>query len=58
MLLIEVLLKLGELVQVPVFLPQTLSRIAVLAAATSSATVATKAGRPAAIAAIYNLTYR
>lgn len=52
MLLIKVFLKLGEFVQIPVFLPQTISWIAVLVTATSSATIATKAGRPTAIADI------
>lgn len=48
MLLIEILLKLGQLVQVPVFLPKPVPGVAELSSATS--TVATKAGRPAAIA--------
>lgn len=50
MLLIKVLLKLWELVQVPLFLPQPISGIAELAATSAAATVSTKA-RTAAVAA-------
>ncbi len=50
MLLIKVFLKLWELVQVPLFLPQTIAGIAELSSA--SATVASEARGTAAIAAI------
>lgn len=49
MLLVEVFLKLWELVQVPLFLPQPFARIAKLPS--TSTTVATEARRAAAIAA-------
>lgn len=49
-LLIEVLLKLGQLVQVPLFLPQSVSGVAEFT--TASAAVAPKARRSAAIPAI------
>ncbi len=48
MLLIEVFLKLGQLVQVPLLLPQPIARIAELSS--TSTTVATKARRTTAIA--------
>lgn len=50
MLLVEVFLKLGELVQVPVFFPKSITRISKLSSTTS--TVATKARRTTAIAAV------
>lgn len=50
-LLVEVLLKLGQLVQVPLLLPQSVSRVAELAA-TAAAAVAPEARRAAAIAAV------
>lgn len=52
MLLIEVFLKLRELVQVPVFLPQSITGITKLPSAAATTTVPTKARRTAAIAAI------
>ena len=51
MLLVEVLLELGELVQVPLLLPQPLPGVTELPSAAASATVASKARRTAAIAA-------
>lgn len=53
-LLVEVLLELGELVQVPVFLPKPVSGVAELSAATTAAAAAvpTEARRSSAIAAI------
>lgn len=56
MLLIEVFLKLWELVKVPLFLPQPFSGIAELP--TTSTTVATKARRTTAIAAIKLMVYK
>lgn len=52
MLLVEVFLKLGELVQVPVFLPKSIAGIAELSSSTSTTTVATKTRRSTAIAEI------
>lgn len=57
MLLIEVFLKLWELVKVPLFLPQSFSGIAELPTTTST-TVATKARRTTAIAAIKFMVYK
>lgn len=52
MLLIKVLLKLRELVQVPVLLPQPVAGVAELPSTSpAAAAVAPKAGRTAAIAA-------
>lgn len=54
MLLVEVFLKFRELVQVPVFLPQPIARVAELAAAAASSTAAAvtaEARRSTAIAA-------
>lgn len=52
MLLIEVFLKLWELIEIPLFLPQAFTGIAELSSTTtSSSTVTTKARRTAAIAA-------
>lgn len=56
MLLIEVFLKLWELVKVPLFLPQPISGITKLPA--TSTTVATKARRTTAIAAIKFMVYK
>ncbi len=46
MLLVEVLLKLGELIQVPVFFPQTITRIPKLLALRRSTSAASKAWGP------------
>lgn len=51
MLLIEVFLKLWELIEIPLFLPQAFTGIAELSSTTSSSTVTTKARRATAIAA-------
>lgn len=50
-LLIEVFLKLWELIEIPLFLPQAFTGIAELSSSTTSSTVTTKARRTTAIAA-------
>lgn len=52
MLLIEVFLKLGELVQVPVFLPQSVTGIAKLSSTATTTTASTETRRPTAITEI------
>lgn len=49
MLLVEVLLKLGELVQVPVLFPQTFTRIPELLARRRSVSAASKTWRTTAV---------
>lgn len=58
MLLIKVFLKLRELVQVPLFLPQPITRIAELPPAAAAATVATEARRTTAIASMQIVVYK
>lgn len=57
MLLIEVFLKLGELVQVPVFLPQSVTGIAKLSSTATTTTASTETRRPTAITEINKIVF-